>query len=178
MECAEGTLGQILQVYGDQADQVLTRIRAAYLSHMHADHLGGLFGLLRQRRRAFDNQGKPYEKLLLFCPNKYLDVGRKQWTFFSNPYSFDEDVDVLFNRKLNNGLMKLKSDSSTDQEKNAHEKLRSLGFQDMQTILVEHIYDAHAVVLKHQDGWSIGFSGDCKPSSNFIQAGRLLLNII
>jgi ribonuclease BN (tRNA processing enzyme) len=132
---------------------------------MHADHLGGLFGLIRQRRRAFENLGHEYEKLILFCPNKYVDVGRKQWTYFSNAFSFDDDVQFIFNRTLTNGL------PNTDEEIFLSEKFKSIGLQGIQTVLVEHIYDAHALVLRHIDGWSLAFSGDCKQSNDFIQAG-------
>lgn len=175
LECAEGTLGQMRQFYGDRIDQVLRRIHFVYISHMHADHLGGLYGLVRQRRRAFENLNQQYEKLTVFCPNKYLDVGRKQWEFFREKYSFDDDIQVVFNRKLNNGLSSHHKTLQTNYEKNIFAKLQEIGISEFQTVLVEHIYDAHALVLKHQDNWSIAFSGDCKQSNNFIQAGLNLL---
>lgn len=133
---------------------------------MHADHLGGFYGFVRQRRQAFANLNRRYEKLILLCPNKYGDVGRKQWNYFSSSHSFDDDVQIIFNRTLNNGL------SSPTNFTEEHQRLRSAGLQNVQTVLVEHIYDAHALVLRHVDGWSIAFSGDCKQSNNFIQAGQ------
>ena len=141
---------------------------------MHADHLGGLFGLIQQRRRAFENLGHEYEKLILLCPNKYVDVGRKQWNYFSTRFSFDDDVHVIFNRTLTNGLPTLTNigGKNTDEEKFLVDKFQSIGLQGVQTVLVEHIYDAHALVLRHIDGWSIAFSGDCKQSNDFIQAGQ------
>jgi ribonuclease BN (tRNA processing enzyme) len=129
---------------------------------MHADHLGGLYGLIDQRRRAFEKLGHKYEKLILLCPNKYVDVGRKQWDYFSNEYSFDNDLDVIFNRTFTNGGKNLED----------FDKFKSIGLEQIQTILVEHIYDAHALVLRHIDGWSLAFSGDCKQSHDFIQAGE------
>ena len=137
---------------------------------MHADHLGGLYGLIRQRRRALENLGRPYQKLLVLCPNKYVDVGRKQWSFFSEQYQFDDDdVHVIFNRTLNNGLPII---AKTEQEKCLSDTFRAIGLHGIRTVLVEHIYDAHALVLRHIDGWSIAFSGDCKQSNDFIQAGQ------
>ena len=136
---------------------------------MHADHLGGLYGLIRQRRRALENLGHPYQKLLILCPNKYVDVGRKQWGFFSEQFQFDDDVHVIFNRTLNNGLPII---ANTEQEKCLSDTFRAIGLHGIRTVLVEHIYDAHALVLKHIDGWSIAFSGDCKQSNDFIQAGQ------
>ena len=138
---------------------------------MHADHLGGLYGLIRQRRRAFENLGHSYEKLIVLCPNKYADVGRKQWVYFSDEYLFDDDVQLIFNRTLTNDLPKL----TNNEDRNTiflYDKLRSIGLDRVQTVLVEHIYDAHALILGHIDGWSLAFSGDCKQSSDFIQAGK------
>ncbi|UJR08657.1 hypothetical protein I4U23_012916 [Adineta vaga] len=174
LECAEGTTGQIRHFYGDQSDDILSRIRFTYISHMHADHLGGLFGLIRQRRRAFENLGHPYEKLILLCPNKYVDVGQKQWNYFSNEHSFDDDVHVVFNRTLVNGLPTLTNigGENTEEEKFLLEKFQTIGLHGVRTVLVEHIYDAHAVILRHIDGWSLAFSGDCKQSNDFIQAGQ------
>ncbi|CAF3759123.1 unnamed protein product [Rotaria socialis] len=174
LECAEGTIGQIRHFYGDQSDEILSHIRFTYISHMHADHLGGLYGLLRQRRRAFENLGHKYEKLILLCPNKYVDVGRKQWSYFSNEYSFDDDVHVVFNRTLTNGLPTIThvGGENTEEEIFRFDSFKSIGLHGVQTVLVEHIYDAHALVLRHIDGWSLAFSGDCKQSSDFIQAGQ------
>ena len=174
LECAEGTVGQIRHFYGDQSDEILSRIRFIYISHMHADHLGGLYGLIRQRRHALERLGLSYEKLLLLCPNKYVDVGRKQWSYFSDRWLFDDDVHVIFNRKLNNGLPTLThvGGNYSEEDRLLCDKFKSIGLHGIQTVLVEHIYDAHALVLRHIDGWSIAFSGDCKQSSNFIQAGQ------
>ena len=30
-------------------------------------------------------------------------------------------------------------------------------------VVIEDMSDAHALVLKHIDGWSIAFNGDCRP---------------
>ncbi|CAF3464566.1 unnamed protein product [Rotaria sp. Silwood1] len=174
LECAEGTTGQIRHFYGDQSDEILSHIRFAYISHMHADHLGGLYGLIRQRRRAYENLGHKYEKLILLCPNKYVDVGRKQWNYFSDEHLFDDDVHIVFNRILTNGLPTLThvGGENTEEEIFLFDKFKSIGLHGVQTVLVEHIYDAHALVLRHIDGWSLAFSGDCKQSSDFIQAGQ------
>jgi len=61
---------------------------------------------------------------------------------------------------------------NTDEEKFLFEKFKAIGLHGVRTVLVEHIYDAHALVLRHIDGWSIAFSGDCKQSNDFIQAGQ------
>lgn len=38
MDVGEGTLGQIIRFYGNEADNVIRRLKAVYVSHLHADH--------------------------------------------------------------------------------------------------------------------------------------------
>lgn len=142
---------------------------------MHADHLGGLYGLIRQRRLAFEKLGQKYEKLILLCPNKYFDVGCKQWSYFSDQHPFEDDVHVVYNRTLTNGLPTLThvGGENTDEEIFRFDHFKSIGLHGVQTVLVEHIYDSHALILRHIDGWSLAFSGDCKQSGDFIQAGKI-----
>lgn len=48
LDCGEGTWGQLYRYYGlDEVNKVLSRLRAIYVSHLHADHHIGLIGLLK-----------------------------------------------------------------------------------------------------------------------------------
>lgn len=38
LDVGEGTCGQIYRFYGDEAPKVIAKIKAIYVSHMHADH--------------------------------------------------------------------------------------------------------------------------------------------
>lgn len=38
LDVGEGTLGQIIRFYGDKADDVIQKLKAIYISHLHADH--------------------------------------------------------------------------------------------------------------------------------------------
>ncbi|CAF3933409.1 unnamed protein product [Rotaria sp. Silwood1] len=41
----------------------------------------------------------------LVCPNKYVNIDRKQWNYFSDEHLFDDDdVHIVFNRTLTNSL--------------------------------------------------------------------------
>ncbi|CAF4853558.1 unnamed protein product, partial [Rotaria sp. Silwood2] len=82
------TIGLIRHIYSDQSDRILSRIRFVYIS--------------QQCRYVYENLGRKYEKLTLIRPNKYVDVGRNQWNYFSDEYEFDNDVHVVFNRTLTN----------------------------------------------------------------------------
>lgn len=43
LDVGEGTLGQIIRFYGDEADDVIRKLKAIYISHMHADHHIGMY---------------------------------------------------------------------------------------------------------------------------------------
>lgn len=38
LDCGEGTFGQLCRHYGDAVDDVLSKISAVFVSHLHADH--------------------------------------------------------------------------------------------------------------------------------------------
>lgn len=42
LDVGEGTLGQILRFYGQEADDVIRKLKAIYISHLHADHHIGM----------------------------------------------------------------------------------------------------------------------------------------
>lgn len=58
MDCGEGTYGQLVRLLGvSESDQVLQKLTAIYISHLHADHHIGFIRLLQARRRAFQQVG-------------------------------------------------------------------------------------------------------------------------
>lgn len=46
------------------------------------------------------------------------------------------------------------------------------GLRGFQAIRVDHCHLAYAFLCESQDGWTVGFSGDCRPSREFITAAR------
>lgn len=46
MDVGEGTVGQIVRFYGDDAAHIFRKLKAVYISHLHADHhIGRIFSL-------------------------------------------------------------------------------------------------------------------------------------
>lgn len=44
LDVGEGTLGQIHRFYGVEAENVIKKLKAIYISHLHADHhIGNVF---------------------------------------------------------------------------------------------------------------------------------------
>ena len=53
LDCGESTFNQMCLLYGpERVDRELLKLRAIYISHMHADHHLGVFTVLRERERA------------------------------------------------------------------------------------------------------------------------------
>ncbi|CAF5054540.1 unnamed protein product, partial [Rotaria sp. Silwood1] len=101
------TTDQIHHFSRDQSDEILTDIRFAYISQMYAGYL--------------------------VCPNKYVNVDRKQWNYFSDEHLFDDDdVHIVFNRTLTNSLPTLTHiDGENTEGEIFFDKLKSIGFYDV-----------------------------------------------
>lgn len=46
LDVGEGTVGQIVRFYGDDTAHIFRKLKAVYISHLHADHHIGRFFLL------------------------------------------------------------------------------------------------------------------------------------
>lgn len=56
LDCGEGTYNRINVLFGrEKAEEILLKLKAVYISHLHADHHFGLIQILKGRRRAIDN---------------------------------------------------------------------------------------------------------------------------
>jgi ribonuclease Z len=51
LDCGEGTCGQLYRFYGKtEGDAVMKKLKAIYISHLHADHHIGKIGMRRKNR--------------------------------------------------------------------------------------------------------------------------------
>lgn len=101
MDCGEGTYGQLVRFFGvERARTVLCNLKAVYVSHLHADHHIGLVGLLKGRRKAFEQSEKPAEPLLLLAPKQIL-----AWLqFYHRRFEkIDQDYEIIGNADLVSG---------------------------------------------------------------------------
>ena len=68
LDCGEGSYGQLVRFYGPKdVDTVLSKLRAVFISHLHADHHIGLVGLLKGRKRAL-----PQSPVFLIAPKQIM----------------------------------------------------------------------------------------------------------
>ena len=59
LDAGEGTYGQIYAQHGDRTSEIMRRLTAMMLTHVHADHHLGAIRILEERQRALDGAHAP-----------------------------------------------------------------------------------------------------------------------
>lgn len=68
LDCGEGTYGQLVRHFGpSNISEVIGKLRAIYVSHLHADHHIGLVSLLKARMKLANGNS-----LILLAPKQIL----------------------------------------------------------------------------------------------------------
>jgi ribonuclease Z len=58
IDCGEGTYGQMKSIFGpEKIDDMLVNLKAAFITHAHLDHIGGLKTIAKRRFEAFEKKG-------------------------------------------------------------------------------------------------------------------------
>ncbi|XP_055594347.1 ribonuclease Z, mitochondrial-like [Uranotaenia lowii] len=162
LDCGEGTAGQIVRFYGrEQAEKVFRSIRAVYISHLHADHHLGLFGLLQTRKKLL---GANCDKLLLLAPEQmsyWLRLYDCRFESLHKEYTLVKNADLI-------------------EEPLKDERTLDLGLREIETCRVRHCPHSFGVSLKMvsiQKGEpgeevKITYSGDTMPCEDLVELGR------
>lgn len=87
-------MGQIHRFYGDKAENVIKKLKAIYISHLHADHHIGLFGIIQLRQKICDESHAP---ILLLAPSEI-----EPWImFYKNEFEkISTEFEFIDNQKL------------------------------------------------------------------------------
>ncbi|KAM3598983.1 uncharacterized protein V6R79_025129 [Siganus canaliculatus] len=165
LDCGEGTFGQLCRHYGDDVDQVLSRISTVFISHLHADHHTGLLMLLYQRERALAALGKPFSPIYLAAPNQIMS-----WL---HQYH-DHCEEILHNLNfIPNKVLSDADETSTQRTKSFIQALlKKNDLEKFLTCPVRHCKNAFACSFTHQSGWKLVFSGDTMPCDALVHIGK------
>nr|XP_055050937.1 zinc phosphodiesterase ELAC protein 2 [Misgurnus anguillicaudatus] len=165
LDCGEGTFGQLCRHYGDDVDEILSKLSTIFISHLHADHHTGLIHLLLERERALKNLGKAFSPVYLIAPVQVM-------TWLNQYHDYCQEIlshiNIIPSKFLCDGAetpkVKTKSFIQAVLKKNDLLKFR--------TCLVRHCKNAFACSLTHQSGWQLVFSGDTMPCEALVNIGK------
>uniref|UniRef100_A0A7G3AR59 Zinc phosphodiesterase ELAC protein 2 n=1 Tax=Lutzomyia longipalpis TaxID=7200 RepID=A0A7G3AR59_LUTLO len=156
LDCGEGTLGQMLRFYGNEKGRAMLRnLKAIYISHLHADHHIGLIGILRARRRCFEEFHED-DRLLLLAP---LQISSWLSFFSQHIEKISDDFLLCPNAEMIPTPLR-------------NEKLMEMGIEGVSTCLVPHCPHSFGVAVNLTNGMKITYSGDTKPSKELVELGR------
>ncbi|KAH9053195.1 hypothetical protein EDB87DRAFT_1815754 [Lactarius vividus] len=183
LDAGEGTWGQMARYFGtDPARpsnvwQALRELKCIFISHAHADHHVGLAKILAMRKQLDPPPPGPLYLISILTVHLYL----RELTDLEN-LGLSDSTDTP------NGVIPILSDvlnlrgrcqtertgwKSHDHSRKAAQMLcAELGLNRLNTIDVLHRTRAFGLVVTHQDGWRLVFSGDTMPSDALAQAGE------
>ncbi|KAJ7065274.1 hypothetical protein C8F01DRAFT_737448 [Mycena amicta] len=184
LDAGEGTWGQLARHFGPEVDDVLRDLRCIFVSHIHGDHHMGVAKILLKRRQL---NPQPMQPLYLVSVHKLhlylrelsqiedLGIGDSSSSGVVTVIS-----DALHYKKsgqyVTHGMWAIEgAEPWTDYERSSAAGMRlcvALGLHSFTTIDVFHQVKCYGVCIRHEQGWSIVFSGDTLPTSSLVRGGR------
>ncbi|PIK38390.1 putative zinc phosphodiesterase ELAC protein 2 [Apostichopus japonicus] len=160
MDCGEGTFNQLCRFYGDRTDEVISNLSCIFITHRHADHHIGLLQVLRYWKKLMlkENNNKP---LILVAPKRIF--------IWLNQYNRLCEGIIHHLKFIENGDL-----TNSAEERSRHEEtlLNKLSLKKFETVPVRHCSNAYGLVVTHQEGWKIVYSGDTMPCDALVTAGQ------
>uniref|UniRef100_A0A8C2CPY1 Zinc phosphodiesterase ELAC protein 2 n=1 Tax=Cyprinus carpio TaxID=7962 RepID=A0A8C2CPY1_CYPCA len=165
LDCGEGTFGQLCRHYGDDVDEILSRLSTIFVSHLHADHHTGLIHLLLERERALNSLGKAFSPVYLIAPVQIM-----MWLnqYHDHCQQILSQINIIPSKFLCDG-----AEIPTVETKSFIQAvLKKNDLLKFQTCYVRHCKNAFACSLTHQSGWQLVFSGDTMPCDAVVNIGK------
>ncbi|WIA31761.1 hypothetical protein OEZ86_002633 [Tetradesmus obliquus] len=166
MDCGEDTMGQLERRFGrQQAAQRILGLNAIWVSHMHADHHGGLYPLLLRRQQLQQQQQQqPQQPLLIMGP----------WPLFRVLSNYGDALGLQFRFLPNTYFCAARSPHEPPAAALAAYKAarEAAGLSVLEPFPVQHVAHSTGLRLESKDGWKVVFSGDTRPCQAVIDAAR------
>ncbi|KAJ7282084.1 hypothetical protein C8J57DRAFT_1056630, partial [Mycena rebaudengoi] len=188
LDAGEGTWGQLARQFGVDGTSspnvwdVLRDLKCIFVSHMHGDHHLGVANILTKRRQLNPPPEHPLYLVAVHTVHLYLrELSDIEDLGFDDP-SGNGVVTVICDalhrsgEYSTTGIWKIEGNQPWAEYNRSSaagvELCRSLGLRRFQTIDVYHRVKAYGLLLEHQDGWSIVYSGDTLPTRALVYARR------
>ncbi|XP_043091156.1 zinc phosphodiesterase ELAC protein 2 isoform X3 [Puntigrus tetrazona] len=162
LDCGEGTFGQLCRHYGEDVDEMLSRLSTVFVSHLHADHHTGLIHLLLERERALKSLGKAFSPVFLIAPVQIMSWLNQ---YHRHCQQILRQIKFIPSKSLCEGAEVPRVD-------NIQAVLKKNDLLKFQTCFVRHCKNAFACSLTHQSGWQLVFSGDTMPCDAVVNMGK------
>ncbi|KAJ8065715.1 hypothetical protein OCU04_006384 [Sclerotinia nivalis] len=159
-DAGENTLGQMRRVFGKDLPGVLSNLKAIWISHLHADHHLGTASVIKAwHEETSKNEATRNNKLAIAS-----DHGMIHWlTEYSEVehYGF-ERLELIEMTPAVNNLYEEFTPAQTE----------AFGLSSIQACQVSHCHGALAVAFNFPNGFKVAYSGDCRPSQDFVRIGQ------
>ncbi|TKR68305.1 hypothetical protein L596_024302 [Steinernema carpocapsae] len=176
VDCGEGTYGQLRVLYGDRHAEILANLKAIFVTHAHQDHMNGLYSLIIERHRIYQNLNRPYVPLIVVCNRNVKSPMTMFSRCFYNVESLVSTVDVTHRLPSKN--------SNVDRDKsffisNITDRLpvdlydaKEWNLQSAVSVHVHHTRMANGFIFTDNQGKKVVFSGDTMPCDLLAETGR------
>ena len=161
LDCGESTISQLMRLHGNEGyKEELMKLKAIFISHLHADHILGVFGILNERQKLFDEQNLENKRLFLCVPANIVNYFKIYCEFFDKKIL--NNIRFIYNTSL--------YETPEKKENNQYEidlLYSDLNLQSIITVPVQHIQGSNAVIIttnNNNSPFKLVFSGDCRPS--------------
>ncbi|TLS31598.1 hypothetical protein PpBr36_03684 [Pyricularia pennisetigena] len=169
-DCGESTLSQLRRHYGiEGADEILRDLRVLWLSHPHADHHLGTASLLQawdaatSSVSATTSEGKP-PSLTVVGPQGLMSYIREY-----------QNVEHISNRLTLIGVARPNRSTRISEPITftGTDQANLGGLTRIDVARTDHCFDSFATVFTwEKTGLKVAYSGDCRPSDDFVHIGQ------
>eukprot|EP01125_Pyxidicula_operculata_P016438 TRINITY_DN5659_c0_g1_i1.p1 TRINITY_DN5659_c0_g1~~TRINITY_DN5659_c0_g1_i1.p1 ORF type:complete len:871 (-),score=205.67 TRINITY_DN5659_c0_g1_i1:247-2859(-) len=168
-DSGEGTVGQLYRRYGpQQTDLYLLNTKIVFISHIHADHHLGLIRIITRRQKLLRSKlGEGVDDV----PSKLMIIGPTYIKYWLEEYNYCEELDYTFIDCYDTIPNKDNSNNEVTKSINQY-ALKELGLTRVDSVPVVHCPDAFGMLIAHQEGWKILYSGDTRPCAELVVIGE------
>ncbi|KAL8653487.1 MAG: hypothetical protein Q9210_002064 [Variospora velana] len=196
-DCGEGTLGQLKRLYTPaQMTELFRDLKAIWVSHLHADHHLGTTSVIKawnevnygldaanEDEISLDEQAIKALQISKHCKRLFL-FSEAQMIQWLKEYSSVEDfgyeklVAIKTDRARNGSNSSSMSWNNakvgfcTDNDAMNEAMSQATAIENLVTCGVNHCHGAQAVSVTFRTGFKFSYSGDCRPSKEFVRIGQ------